>query len=79
LLLAQLESSDVARDKWIDNALSILTNATNLAWKPQWQSLLSNGTVNRPANSFSTGIVYGSSFSRAHTSWKRVFDVISVP
>ena len=34
---------------------------TKLAWRPEWQSLLSNGTVNNPANPPNnlTGIVYG--------------------
>jgi hypothetical protein len=29
------------------------------AWKPQWQSLLANGTVNNPAQNNLTGIIYG--------------------
>ena len=39
----------------------ILTNTTNKFWKPDFQSLLSNGTVNNPANppNNDTGIVYG--------------------
>ena len=32
-----------------------------LAWRPSWQSLLANGTVNKPANNYLTGIVYGKS------------------
>ncbi len=61
LLLAQEETNRTLRQHWIDNALTILSNTTKLAWKPRWESLLSNGTANRPANSFSTGIVYGAS------------------
>lgn len=34
---------------------------TALAWRPSWQSLLANGTVNKPANNYLTGIVYGGS------------------
>lgn len=34
---------------------------TNLAWRPEWQSLLANGTVNNPAANNLTGIVYGAS------------------
>jgi hypothetical protein len=32
---------------------------TALAWRPQWQSLLANGTVNNPELNNLTGIVYG--------------------
>ena len=32
---------------------------TTLAWRPEWQSLLANGTVNNPAANNLTGIVYG--------------------
>ncbi|KIM49493.1 glycoside hydrolase family 88 protein [Hebeloma cylindrosporum] len=59
LLLAQQESAPDAKQKWIGGALQILANITTLAWKPSWQSLLSNGTVNKPSNNFLTGIVYG--------------------
>jgi len=62
LLLAQQESDPNAKKKWIDSALQILGNITTFAWKPSWQSLLSNGTVNKPKNNFCTGIVYGSCF-----------------
>ena len=39
----------------------VLSSITTLAWEPSWQSLLSNGTVNNPANPPNnlTGIVYG--------------------
>jgi hypothetical protein len=59
LLLAQQETDATAKQQWIDAAIGILNNITKLAWKPSWQSLLSNGTVNWPANNFLTGIVYG--------------------
>jgi len=59
LLLAQQETSEAMKQQWIDGAFTILNNITTLAWKPSWQSLLSNGTVNWPANNFLTGIVYG--------------------
>jgi len=59
LLLSQQETAQDAKQQWIDGALTILNNITTLAWNPSWQSLLSNGTVNWPANNFLTGIVYG--------------------
>ncbi|KAF9566281.1 glycoside hydrolase family 88 protein [Agrocybe pediades] len=59
LLLAQQETTQDAKQHWIDGAFAILNNITTLAWNPSWQSLLSNGTVNWPANNFLTGIVYG--------------------
>jgi len=37
----------------------LLNNVTQLAWRPSWQSLLSNGTVNEPANNQLTGTTYG--------------------
>ncbi|KAA1477060.1 d-4,5 unsaturated-glucuronyl hydrolase-like protein [Dentipellis sp. KUC8613] len=42
-------------------AIKILSATTNAFWKPEWNSLLSNGTVNNPANPPNnlTGIVYG--------------------
>jgi len=59
LQLAQGETNSSTKRYWIDNALLLLSNTTKLAWQPQWQSLLSNGTDNKPANSYSTGIIYG--------------------
>ena len=53
----------MSKQLWIDGALRILNSITALAWKPSWQSLLSNGTVNWPANNFLTGIVYGTGHS----------------
>ncbi|KAI0806900.1 d-4,5 unsaturated-glucuronyl hydrolase-like protein [Fomes fomentarius] len=40
-------------------ATKILHDNTKFAWAPSWESLLSNGTVNNPAGSNLTGIVYG--------------------
>jgi len=59
LLLAQQETTQAAGQQWIDGAFTIMNKITTLAWKPSWQSLLSNVTVNWPANNFLTGIVYG--------------------
>lgn len=66
LLLAQMEMSlspanTTGRDFWSDAAVKILADTTSLAWRPEWQSLLSNGTVNNRASppNNSTGIVYG--------------------
>lgn len=64
LLLAQGETDDIKSRYWIDNALHLLNNITTFAWKPHWQSLLSNGTANKPAGSYSTGIIYGAFPSR---------------
>ncbi|KAJ6500596.1 glycoside hydrolase family 88 protein [Mycena sanguinolenta] len=57
LLMGTLDSAN--SQKWINAAINLLSKITNLAWRPSWQSLLSNGTVNWPANNFLTGIVYG--------------------
>jgi hypothetical protein len=59
LLLAQQETTAAARQMWTNSALQILSNITTLAWRPSWQSLLSNGTVNEPVGNLLTGIVYG--------------------
>lgn len=59
LLLSQLEHSSSLKKKWSDAAIELLAGITKLAWNPSWESLLSNGTVNKPANNFLTGIVYG--------------------
>lgn len=61
LLLSQHETTAKAKDHWINAALQILKKITELAWNPPWQSLLSNGTVNKPAHNVGTGIVYGPS------------------
>ena len=42
----------------------IIANMTALAWRPEWQSLLANGTVNNPELNNLTGIVYGASVPR---------------
>lgn len=39
--------------------LQMLNVNTKLAWRPSWQSLLANGTVNNPVHNNLTGIVYG--------------------
>jgi len=45
--------------RWVTGAWQLLNATTDLGWKPSWQSLLSNGTVNNPAANNDTGIVYG--------------------
>ncbi|KAJ7118790.1 glycoside hydrolase family 88 protein [Mycena epipterygia] len=59
LLLGSLETTPAAGQVWINAAINLLNKITTLAWRPSWQSLLSNGTVNEPANNLLTGIVYG--------------------
>ncbi|KAF5386569.1 hypothetical protein D9615_001919 [Tricholomella constricta] len=59
LLLAKHESVPASAQMYTDAAINLLSNITRLAWKPSWQSLLSNGTVNKPANNQLTGTVYG--------------------
>ncbi|KAJ7460940.1 glucuronyl hydrolase [Mycena galericulata] len=59
LLLGTLETSPAAGQKWIQAAINLLDRITTLAWRPSWESLLSNGTVNWPAGNLLTGIVYG--------------------
>ncbi|KAI0061989.1 d-4,5 unsaturated-glucuronyl hydrolase-like protein [Artomyces pyxidatus] len=64
LLLAQQEQSlsppNITGAKYYnEQAIKILTDTTFAFWKPQWQSLLSNGTVNNPQLNNLTGIVYG--------------------
>ena len=51
----------VNESKLTDMGAQVLSSITTLAWEPSWQSLLSNGTVNNPANPPNnlTGIVYG--------------------
>lgn len=50
----------VAKAYWYGR-WQVLSSITTLAWKPSWQSLLANGTVNNPAHPPNnlTGIVYG--------------------
>ncbi|EAU88088.1 glucuronyl hydrolase [Coprinopsis cinerea okayama7 len=57
LLLARQDPANAQH--WRDNAIRILAAVTRLAWRPNWQSLLSNGTVHRPQNNYNTGTVYG--------------------
>ncbi|KAK2460626.1 hypothetical protein APHAL10511_007096 [Amanita phalloides] len=57
LMLAQLETN--ASKRWINAAVQVLNRMVSLAWRPSWQSLLANGTVNKPANNYMTGTVYG--------------------
>ncbi|KAG9225913.1 hypothetical protein CCMSSC00406_0006465 [Pleurotus cornucopiae] len=62
LLLSQREltvGNSTGARFWRKSALFILRDITNLAWRPEWESLLSNGTMNFPANNTLTGIVYG--------------------
>ncbi|KLO10657.1 Six-hairpin glycosidase [Schizopora paradoxa] len=66
LLLSRLEQSlsppnTTGSNLWTNFAAQLLTSTAQLAWKPDWQSLLSNGTVNNRANPPNnlTGIVYG--------------------
>ncbi|KAG5647186.1 hypothetical protein DXG03_001145 [Asterophora parasitica] len=59
LTLAKHETTLAANRAYTDAAIGLLTNVTRLAWNPSWQSLLSNGTVNIPANNKLTGTVYG--------------------
>jgi len=64
LLLADMELSlsppnTTGAAFWRQEAVKLLNAAVKLAWKPSWQSLLSNGTVNNPASNNLTGIIYG--------------------
>lgn len=59
LLLSQIDTRTTRRPVWRNAAIGLISNMTALAWNPSWQSLLSNGTVNKPANNFLTGTVYG--------------------
>jgi len=69
LLLAKMELSlsppnDSGAAYWRQEAVTLLNAAVKLAWKPSWQSLLSNGTVNNPASNNLTGTIYGASNGR---------------
>ncbi|KAK7689030.1 hypothetical protein QCA50_007721 [Cerrena zonata] len=64
LLLAQQELKSAPPNlsnyyHWLNGASSLINKMTELAWRPSWQSLLANGTVNNPAQNNLTGIVYG--------------------
>lgn len=39
--------------------MQLLNDNAKFAWKPEWESLLANGTVNNPARNNLTGIIYG--------------------
>lgn len=47
---------------YLNAAIQLLGVNTKLAWRPAWQSLLANGTVNNPEGNNLTGIVYGDYF-----------------
>ncbi|KAI0373266.1 d-4,5 unsaturated-glucuronyl hydrolase-like protein [Pilatotrama ljubarskyi] len=47
---------------YTNEVIKMLDANTKLAWRPAWQSLLANGTVNNPAQNNLTGIVYGDYF-----------------
>ncbi|EEB91111.1 hypothetical protein MPER_10586 [Moniliophthora perniciosa FA553] len=59
LLLSEVETDRSVADRWVAGAIKLLDSISKLAWKPSWESLLSNGTVNWPADNYLTGIVYG--------------------
>ncbi|KZT11587.1 glycoside hydrolase family 88 protein [Laetiporus sulphureus 93-53] len=60
---ASLSPSNVTGSEYYLNAaVELLRNNTALAWRPAWQSLLANGTVNNPEGNNLTGIVYGDYF-----------------
>ncbi|KAF9049207.1 d-4,5 unsaturated-glucuronyl hydrolase-like protein [Hymenopellis radicata] len=59
LFLSKIEPDSSNAKKWQTNAVEILNNVTTLAWNEPWESLLSNGTVNKPGDNFLTGITYG--------------------
>ncbi|KAF9650840.1 glycoside hydrolase family 88 protein [Thelephora ganbajun] len=43
---------------YADAAVKLLADTVNLAWRPSWRSLFSNGTINKPSDDYWTGIVY---------------------
>ncbi|KAG6919910.1 hypothetical protein DXG01_013259 [Tephrocybe rancida] len=59
LLLAQVETSKANAKYYTNSAIHITQAITDLAWNEPWQSILSNGTVNKPANNALTGTTYG--------------------
>ncbi|KAL5508057.1 hypothetical protein ACEPAH_5675 [Sanghuangporus vaninii] len=66
LLLSNAEQSlsptnTSGADLWQDLAIQLVSNTTTPFWKPDWQSLLSNGTVDNRADppNNDTGIIYG--------------------
>lgn len=73
-MLSKQETTTEAKNQWTNAALQILNSITTLAWNPAWQSLLSNGTVNKPAHNVGIGIVYGPSIRGF--IFQRLFDFI---
>ncbi|KAG9126974.1 hypothetical protein FRC07_001192 [Ceratobasidium sp. 392] len=66
LMLSRFEqaaSNTTGADYWANAAVRLLASTTSLAWREElnWDSLLSNGTVNNPGKppNNNTGIVYG--------------------
>ncbi|KAG6853445.1 hypothetical protein C0991_004370 [Blastosporella zonata] len=59
LLLAEVETNKSNADYYTQSAINITQAITTLAWNVPWQSILSNGTVNAPANNELTGTAYG--------------------
>ncbi|KIY50965.1 d-4,5 unsaturated-glucuronyl hydrolase-like protein [Fistulina hepatica ATCC 64428] len=59
LFLSQQETDATNATKWANAAIEILTNTTNFAWSADWESLIKNGTSDKPSDSWDTGIVYG--------------------
>ncbi|KAL1747509.1 glycoside hydrolase family 88 protein [Schizophyllum fasciatum] len=59
LLLAKHETDSGKAGTYKDAAIQLLSDITSFAWKHDWESLLSNGTVNMPQGNSRTGIVYG--------------------
>ncbi|KAG8726081.1 hypothetical protein FRC12_023723, partial [Ceratobasidium sp. 428] len=42
-----------------EKAVKLLTDNFKFAFKPTWDSILSNGTSNNPQNNKNTGLIYG--------------------
>ncbi|KAF9466278.1 glycoside hydrolase family 88 protein [Collybia nuda] len=60
LMLSKYETTSAASKTYSDAAINLLNSITKLSWnRPGWQSILSNGTVNKPANNQLTGTAYG--------------------
>jgi len=59
LLLGEHDTNYVTGQTYVNGAIDLLNSITKLAWSPPWQSILANGTVNKPANNALTGTVYG--------------------
>ncbi|KIY63756.1 glycoside hydrolase family 88 protein, partial [Cylindrobasidium torrendii FP15055 ss-10] len=59
LFLSRVETDASLANKWRTGAINVLNAMTKLSWNESWDSLLSNGTVNKPADNYLTGTVYG--------------------